>query len=148
MFRELCKTSIWLYAPFSSLFLCLGVYASTKNSPSPPMIFLPQTSVAGCFWAAPPFLSQPSCSDKCSLGNNSSLWVPPSLWSWLLGCAAFCPPESEMLSSSADSRTKSNSSAGLCSGLAVWTAGFTAANSPIMFCSSENQFKFRSLSCV
>lgn len=45
MFRELCKAFIWLYVAFSSLFLCLGVYAPTK--PPPAVIFLPQTSLAG-----------------------------------------------------------------------------------------------------
>lgn len=48
-------------------------------------------------------------SDKFSLGYNSSCQVPPSLWSWLLGCEVFCPPESELLSSSSDSTKTSPS---------------------------------------
>ncbi|EOA96042.1 hypothetical protein Anapl_03897 [Anas platyrhynchos] len=54
-----------------------------------------------------------SCSDKFSPGNNSCRRVPPSLWSWLLGCEALCPPESEMLSSSADSTNKEPGSRGM-----------------------------------
>lgn len=68
------------------------------------------------FWPAPPFPSTPqraSCSDKFSPGNNSCRRVPPSLWSWLLGCEALCPPESEMLSSSADSTNKEPGSRGM-----------------------------------
>lgn len=116
MFRRLFSTFIWIYAALECSFSMPWCFATSQNPHPTPPRSSPTGQPCWWFWPAPPFPSTPqraSCSDKFSLSNNSSCWVPPSPWSWLLGCEVFCPPESEMLGSSADSITKSKSSAEL-----------------------------------